>query len=183
MIYSNILSFEIQIHTVLWIDQLAAICKMLLVTTLSFVWGHEINNMMPQCIYSPRQIKTGVSDDAKGEPASSTSMTSTELRSFTSSKGRWPWEQLVLQASRCRCAELWWCSTAFTDASKTYACSGNLQAHHKALLSIVALKVPGKTVKALISSYFKITLKKQLCSLAKDSFWAYHSRQQDNLIG
>lgn len=44
-------------HSVANIDQLTAICEMLLVTTLSFVWGHEINNMMSQCIYSPPQIK------------------------------------------------------------------------------------------------------------------------------
>lgn len=61
-------------HSVVNIDQLTAIWEMLLVTTLSFVWGHEINNMMSQCIYSPPQIKTGVSDDATGDPASSTSM-------------------------------------------------------------------------------------------------------------
>ena len=33
-------------HSVVNIDQLTAICEMLLVTTLSFVWGHEINNMI-----------------------------------------------------------------------------------------------------------------------------------------
>lgn len=129
-------------HSVVNIDQLTAICEMLLVTTLSFVWGHEINNMMSQCIYSPPQIKTGVSDDAKGDPASSTSMWGPRKNSHWTEMliQGFPWLLLNLdpllaarvedsktmgttsarRTSRYRCA-----------ASKTYAWSGNLQAHHK----------------------------------------------------